>query len=326
MRAAALGGVLLAAAVLMAAASARAAEFDALAPGAFVLLGPSLAAAAPPDAEAGNVGLLVGRDAALLVDTGASARHGREVLAAARRAADRPVRLALISHGLPEFLFGAGALQDAGIPVVAHPRTAALIAERCAICLQRFVEAYGADAMAGSRVPRPDRLALGDRSVDLGGRNVELLDFGWASTSGDVAVLDRANGILFAGGLVVVGRVPLVRDADVTAWIAALDRIATLPVRRVVPGHGPVVPVEAVAALRAYLVELDAEVRRLYAAGESLSEAVDGARLPAYEAWAGYADVHRQNVHYLYLALERAELDAAASGVQRSKTYLLMEP
>ncbi|BAL27135.1 MBL fold metallo-hydrolase [Azoarcus sp. KH32C] len=316
MRAAALGGLLLAVAVLVSAASAHAAEFIALAPGAFVLPGPSLAAAAPPDADTGNVGLLVGQDAALLVDTGASARQGHETLAAARRATDRPLRLALISHGLPEFLFGANSLQDAGIPVVAHARTAELIAQRCAICLQHFVEAHGADAMAGSWVPRPDPLAPGDRSIDLGGRSVELLDFGWASTPGDVAVLDRANGILFAGGLVIIGRVPLVRDADVTAWIAALDRIAALPIHRVVPGHGPVVAVEAATALRAYLVELDTEVRRRYAAGASLSEAVEGVAMPAYATWAGYPQVHRQNVHYRYLALERAEFDAAARTVR----------
>jgi glyoxylase-like metal-dependent hydrolase (beta-lactamase superfamily II) len=309
-RAAALGRALLAAAAL-ASAAAGAAQFDALAPGAFVLPGPALAAAVPPAGEGGNVGLLVGRDAALLFDAGASHGQGREVLAAVRRATDRPLRLALISHALPEFLFGAAALQDAGVPVVAHRRTADLIAQRCAICLKRFVQVHGADAMAGSRVPTPERLGDGDWSVDLGGRVVEILDFGWASTPGDVAVLDRATGLLLAGGLVVIDRVPELRDADVAAWIAALDRIATLPVRRVVPGHGPVVTVDAAAMLRAYLADLDADVRRRYAAGASLAEAVDDARLPAYATWAGYPEVHRQNVHHRYLALERAELDAA---------------
>ncbi len=317
MRAAAPGRVLLAAAAvvataLIATASARAAEFDAIAPGAFVLAGPALAASAPPHEEAGNVGLLVGRDAALLVDTGASARQGREVIAAARRATDRPVRSALISHRQPEFLFGAGALQDAGVPIVTHPRTAELIAQRCAICLRRSIEAYGADAMAETRVPRADRLADGDYAVDLGGRSVEVLDFGPASTPGNVAVLDRENGLLFAGGLVVVGRVPVARDADVAAWIAALDRIATLPATRIVPGHGPVVAVEAVAVLRAYLVALDAEVRRRYASGADLSATLDEAALPEYANWVGYPEVHRQNVLHLYRALERAELEGTA--------------
>jgi sulfur-oxidizing protein SoxY len=295
-------------AVTLGSGASAGAHFERVAPGAFVLAGPSLAAEVPP---AGNVGLLVGRDAALLIDTGASDRQGREILAAARRVTDRPVRLALISHGLPEFLFGATALQEAGIPVLAQHHTAELIAARCARCLARFTSRYGDEAMGGTRVPVPDRLVEGDMSVELGEHTVEIVDFGPASTPGDLAVLDRANGILFAGGLVVVDRVPLVRDADLGAWIAALDRIATLPVRRIVPGHGPVVAVDGAATLRTYLAELDAGVRRVYANRVSLAEAGDGAPLPAYAAWAGYPDVHGENVRHLYLALERAELDAA---------------
>lgn len=298
------------AALLMPVVAAGAAEFEMVAPGAYVLSGAALAAEGVP-AEVGNVGLLVGEDAALLFDTGASYRQGHAVLTAQRRVTDRPPRLALISHPLPEFLFGATALQDAGIRVVAHPHCATLIAQRCHTCLEHAIESYGADAMAGTRVPVPDSGGEGGWTVDLGGRQVEVLDFGWASAPGNLAVLDRASGTLYAGGLIAVDRVPMLRDADLDGWVAALDRIVSLPVRRIVPGHGPVVTVEAVAALRAYLVALDAEVRRLYANGASLSESVDVAALPAYAGWAGYAEVHRQNVHYRYLALERADFDAA---------------
>lgn len=52
--------------------------------------------------------------------------------------------------------------------------------------------------MADTRVPR--RVADGDYVVDLGDGNVEVLDFGWASTPDNIAVLDRPNGILYAGG------------------------------------------------------------------------------------------------------------------------------
>lgn len=290
---------------------AAAAGFVAVAPGDLMLAGSDLAAAAPPHGEAGNVGLLVGKAAALVFDTGASHRQGRAVLAAVRAVSAAPVRWAVISHALPEFLFGATALQEASIPVVAERDTAALIAQRCAMCLDRFKQAYGEAAMEGSRVPRPDRLIDHSEQLDLGGRTVELIDFGLASTPGDVAAFDRAGGVLFAGGLVVIDRVPLIRDGDVKAWIAALDRIAALPVRRIVPGHGPVVGREGIAPLRDYLADLDAAVRRLYEARVGLAETLERAALPRYARWAGYPAVHRQNVQHLYLALERAELQAA---------------
>lgn len=307
---AAVGRCFLAAALLMPTAARCAAEFEPVAPGAYALAGAALAAQGAP-VEAGNVGLVVGNDAALLIDTGASYRQGREVLAALRRASERPPRLALVSHALPEFLFGAAALQDAGLRVVAHSDSAKLVAQRCRICLERAIGQYGAQAMAGTRVPALESVGAGDWQLDLGGRPLEVLDFGWAATPGSIGVFDRASGTLYAGGVVIAGRVPMLRDGDFDGWIAALGRIAKLPVQRVVPGHGPVVTLDAVAQLRAYLLELDAEVRRLYARGASLPEAVTEARLPAYAVWVGYPELHRQNVHYRYLAIEREDFDAA---------------
>lgn len=297
--------------VPLAARPQGAGDFRRLAPGVFVLDAATLVASAPPG-EAGNVGLLTGRDAAVLVDTGASSHQGRQILAAAHRVSSVPLRFALITHALPEFLFGAGALQDAGVPVLAQRDTADLIAQRCKVCLQRLRDTYGEAAMAGSRVPVPDRTMHGDADVDLGDRKVRLIDFGWAGTPGDVAVLDPASGTLFAGGLVVIGRIPNIRDAHLEAWLAALDRIAAMPLARIVPGHGPVVTPAGIAPMRDYLRQLDARVRSLYAAQASLSEALDQAQLPAFSNWPGYAETHRQNVQTRYLALEKAELERAA--------------
>ncbi len=282
--------------------------FRALAPGVFVLEAAQLSAAAPPPGEAANVGLVAGRDGALVIGTGASHRQGGRVLAAARAAAGVPPSAALISQALPEYLFGASAFQDAHIPVLAHVDTAALIAQRCDICLQRLRAAHGEAAMAGSKVPVPDRRLKGDQTLDLGGRQVRLLDFGWAATPGDMAVLDAQTGTLFAGGLVVVDTVPNVRDAQVDAWRASLARIRAMGLARIVPGRGPVVDAAALAALEHYLEALEARVRTLYDAQASLSEAVERAALPEFSAWAGYPEVHRQNVQIRYLALEKAEL------------------
>lgn len=292
-------------------------DFMALAPGVHRYDGAELSASAA-GGEAGNVGLLVGRDAALLIDSGASHRQGREVLAALRRVTARPVRLALISHAGPEFLFGASALQDAGIAVYARRATGELIARRCVSCLESARQNQGEDAMAGSRVPVPDRLGEGELRVELGGRRATVLDLGWVSRPGELVVFDPASGTLFAGGAVLVGRVPAIRDADLALWIAALDRLSALPIGRVVPGHGPVAGPEALGSLRAYLVDLAADVRRQYAAGLSLAAATAAASLPAYAGWTGYPEIHRQNVHHLYLALEREEL----AGVLTSLTSL----
>lgn len=298
--------------LLLLSGTVGAAGFVALAAGVFRYDGAALAAAAP-GGEAGNVGLVVGSEGALLIDSGASHRQGREVLAALGRVTDRPARMLLISHGGPEFLFGAGALQDAGAAVVMQRATAELIARRCAGCLDRARETEGAAAMEGSRVPVPDGVVQGDLTLDLGGREVSVLDLGWASLPGELVVFDPASGTLFGGGVVLSGRIPVLRDGKLGEWLGALDRVAALPLRRIVPGFGPVGGREALTRLRAYLNELDAEVRRRYTAGLSLAAATAAVTLPAYADWAGYPEVHRQNVHHLYLELEGEELSGMAT-------------
>ena len=67
---------------------------------------------------------------------------------------------------------------------------------------------------------------------------MELLYFGWASTPGDLAVLDRDSGVVFAGELVSAGRIPELRDGKLDGWLQALDRLRHVPARVVVPGHG----------------------------------------------------------------------------------------
>jgi glyoxylase-like metal-dependent hydrolase (beta-lactamase superfamily II) len=137
---------------------------------------------------------------------------------------------------------------------------------------------------------------------------LDLIYLGWASTPGDLAVFDRTSGTLFAGGLVAVNRIPEIRDCDFQGWTRALDTLRELPVKRVVPGHGPVSGPDAIRSTTDYLRALDEKLKALYARSSSLLESVDKAALPAYDAWAMYATTHRQNALHRYLQLEIEEL------------------
>ena len=71
-----------------------------------------------------------------------------------------------------------------------------------------------------------------------------------------------------AGDLVVTRHVPVL-DGSILGWLAAMDGIARVPAKRVVPGHGPVID-DWPAALqdqRRYLERLAQDVRGLVARG-----------------------------------------------------------
>ncbi|HKQ24599.1 MAG TPA: MBL fold metallo-hydrolase [Burkholderiales bacterium] len=257
--------------------------------------------------DVGNSGFIVGPTGVVVIDTGISYRHGRRMLAAVGRVTAKPVELVVITHAVQEFLFGNAAFEERGVSIVAHSETTALMKARCAHCLENLRPVLG-NELEGTRLVLPQRQVTGSSAIEAGGRMLELIYLGWASTPGDLAVFDRATGTLFGGGMVALNRIPEIRDCDFEGWTRALDMLRNLPVKRVVPGHGPVSGPEAIRSTADYLRDLDQKIKALYARSSSLLESVDNAALPAYAAWAMYATTHRQNALHRYLQLEIEEL------------------
>lgn len=255
----------------------------------------------------GNSGFIVGATGVIVIDTGSSYRHGRRMRAAIAGVTDKPVKLVILTHAVQEFLFGNAAFTETGVPILAHDETAKLMQARCERCLEALHPLLG-DELAGTRLVLPQVRISAGTTIEVGGRQLELLHFGWTSTPGDLAVLDRATGVLFAGGLVAVDRIPEIRDSDFEGWQAALEHIAALPVSAVVPGHGPVSDPGALGATAGYLRALDHSLRTLYAGGASLMEAVEAAVLPDYGDWSMYPATHRRNALHRYLQLEIEDL------------------
>lgn len=288
-------------------AHAAALEPVKVADGVYAFIG---AAGEPGPDNAGNVGnsgFIVGDDGVVVVDTGASYRHGRTMLEAIARVTPKPVRLVIITHAVQEFLFGSAAFEERGIPLMAHARSAELMRSRCGHCLENLNAVLGARLMEGTRLVLPTRIVEGSAPLEVAGLQLQLFHFGWAATPGDLVVYQPANGVLFAGGLVLSGRIPELRDGRIAGWLAALDRLEEIPVRWMVPGHGPVSTPAAIAHMRAYLLAVDARVRELYTSGASLLEAVDRVDLPQYSGWDMYPVAHRRNAHRRYLELELEE-------------------
>ena len=215
--------------VLAASASAaRAQEALTLAEGVHVFVGDTGEPSPANRGRIGNVGFVVGDRGTVMINAGASYRHGRALLAAAERIGGKPVVLVVSTQPVQEFVMGAAAFADQGIPVLAHRASAALIASRCEDCLHRLRQVLGEDEMAGSRVHPPERQIEASTTLEAGGRRLALIHPGWGSSPGDLVVHDARSGVVFAGALVSVDRVPELRDSDPQGWLAALDGLQAL--------------------------------------------------------------------------------------------------
>lgn len=262
----------------------------------------------------GNTGFIVGDTGVIAIDTGVSYLHGQALLAAIARVTDRPVKLALITHTRQEFLFGARAFQERGIPVHMHKRAAQLMAARCETCLKTLQRSLGSEAMRGTALFKPDAVFEVGFVTEAIGRTVHVLHFGHSSGPGDIAVLDERTATLFAGGLLSVQRIPDVIDGDFKGWQQALAALAARAPAHIVPGHGPVADARAVVAVQRYLAQLETRLMELLRAGTPLSEVPDLAALPEFETWDQYDLLHRRNASVGFLRLERELLFKSSQG------------
>lgn len=282
-----------------------------VAPGVYAVIGENSEPSPANHGVVGNQGIIIGADGVILIDTGTSARYATQLLQAVRQLTSKPIVLAINTHQNPAFVFGNGTLALQGVPILAHHDVAALIAQRCQKCLKKLNNILGGEEMAGTEVTVPTRTLDGAAALDVGGRRLDIVYYGSSSSPGSIGVIDRASGVLFAGGLVSIDRVPDAKDARIATWLSALADIRRRKLTRIVPGEGPVSPPAALDELSRYLAALGKVVTQTYEDGVSLGEAGDSARLPQFQKWPMYDAVHKNNVEHLYLQVERRDLNGS---------------
>jgi glyoxylase-like metal-dependent hydrolase (beta-lactamase superfamily II) len=189
------------------------------------------AAVAEPDSV--NLGLIVGSQWSLLVDTGSSPAQGRTVRASLAAVTDRPLTAVVVTHWHYDHAFGLGAFAD--VPRIAHESlhfrlsSAEAAAER---------ERLGVDPQ---ELGQPNVEIAVATAVELGDRRVEIAHLGRGHTDGDLVVVVPDADVLFAGDLLESAGPPSFGpDSVPDEWPATLDAVIGLMTSGTlaVPGHG----------------------------------------------------------------------------------------
>jgi len=146
-----------------------------------------------------------------------------------------------------------------------------------------LLDIFGDYHFDGVELAAPNRTFTGELELVVGDRPVYLIEVGPAHTDGDVIVHVPDVGVVFTGDILFHGGHPIVWAGPIANWIAACDRLLGLEgVTTVVPGHGPVTTLEAVAQLKGYFEHLTAEARARRDAGMSPLEAAADIDLGPY--------------------------------------------
>lgn len=183
--------------------------------------------------ETVNVGLVAGRDGALLIDCGSSPAQGAALRSSAEAHAGVPLRAVVATHWHHDHAFGLSAFAD--LDTVAHESVPARLASTEAM------EAAAALGLGPAAVTPPRRTVAVATAVDLGDRRVEIVHLGPGHTDGDLLVVVPDADLVFAGDLIESAGPPQTGpDSVVAEWAGTLDGLVGLMTAdtRAVPGHG----------------------------------------------------------------------------------------
>ena len=279
-------------------------ELEEVAPGVHVYVGPHGEGSADNLGAVGNAALVVGEEAAALIDTGGSIAFGRRLLAAVREVTPLPLRYVVITHVHPDHLFGAAAFVAEGTRFVGHHKLPRALAARGPYYQHSWGRLVGA-GFEGSDIVVPELLVTDTLALDLGGRVLTVTAHRSAHTDHDLSVLDDRTGILFAGDLLFVERLPVV-DGSLKGWLEVMDGLAALPSEHAVPGHGPALVQwpAAAAGQRRYLQKLRDGVRAVIAEGGRMEEAVERVATDERSRWEMFDRDHPRNVVTTFTELE----------------------
>lgn len=224
----------------------------------------------------GNSVAVVSSEGVLVFDSNGTPAAATAVLAEIRKLTDRPVRYLVHSHWHWDHWYGAEVYKQAfpDLKIIAHEKTREMMRGPAmefnrpgleeglpgyVASLERRVgraesEQPPAASLAASKqqleaarffvdqktaVPHtvPDLTFTGRLDLKLGGREIQVLNYGRGVTPGDAFLYLPKERVLVSGDL-LVDPVPFALSSYPTEWLQALGKIAALDTAVIVPGHG----------------------------------------------------------------------------------------
>ena len=279
----------------------------------------------------GNVVVIMGRDASLVVDTGEIPSVAHRMVAEIRGMKAPPVRYILHTHWHGDHLLANGVFKaawpEAKIIASSHTvsRAAFFYADYPAKAKQRLpilmddLRKRGLETKneeertflsrtydcVEAMIPEtgemqyvvPDTVVDGEMTVDLGGLPVEIRFIGVGNTPGDLVAWVPSEKLIATGDM-LVAPVPYAIGSDLVPWAATLDRVEALHPAVIVPGHGPVMKDDQyLRDVRALIASIPPQIEALRARGIAKAEA------------PGYIDAGPFAARYITTPMRRQAFD-----------------
>jgi len=184
-----------------------------------------------------NIGVVIGEDALLLVDSRASHRQGEELRTELRTLTDLPVGWVVNTHFHWDHTWGNSRFPEADL--WGHDQCRREMMENGEAARRGVLDWMPAECneiVEEVVITPPTHTFSKAASIDIG-RRIDLSYHGLGHTNSDIVI--RVDEVVFAGDLLEEGAPPSFGDSYPLDWAPTLADLP--PAKVIVPGHGDVV-------------------------------------------------------------------------------------
>ena len=228
--------------------------------------------ATPAGSFGSNAGLVVGRDAALVIDTFISAKEADGFLANIRKVTDKPLKYVVNTHHHLDHTWGNCVFAKLGAVVIAQENALAHKSEDAHTFAHPKAQGLTRKDLEGTTLQDPTITFKDSMKIDLGGVTVELTYPGPTHTDDSILVYVVQDKVLFTGDILFTHYHPYVADGDIPRWQQVVGELEQSPATKIIPGHGPVSSKADLEAMKTYLREFDTQAKAL-CAGKAANDA-----------------------------------------------------
>ena len=233
-----------------------------------------------------NAAVIVGDEGILLFDALAVPIHAKNMVAAIRKVTDKPFKYLITSHHHGDHIGGNQFIPDNPV-IISHP-----------YCRDEVVKQVPGPALwpkregwADGTEPRKILPAVqtfdGNITFHIAKTEVRIMPMLPAHTYGDLVMYLPQQKLLVAGDVGFFYVAPFCQNANPSNWISICDRIASMDVDRIVPGHGPLGGKQQLAEMADYLRLLRVEAKKRWDAKMTAGRAAADITLGKFDNWIG---------------------------------------
>lgn len=211
-----------------------------IAPGVYVVYADPKPASYENEGLTANLGFVVTSAGIAVIDSGPSYRVAQTLHRAIGRISNYPIKYVINTGADPARWLGNSYFRKQGVPILAHAQARQLMQSQGPEQL-KAMQALLQEKAVGTEIALPRALSGDSEEIRFSDSVLQLLYFGAGQRAGDIAVWLPRQEIAYAGALMQSeGQPELYPDSQPASWLAALDGIAGLRPRQVVPGRGKV--------------------------------------------------------------------------------------